>query len=172
MVNIVQDRARYDLLQSNPNLSKDEVKKAVSNVKKQYENLFWIECKAAIDYINPGYSSSTTGPNVQKAVKNPSTCATILNLDLEFVESIFYLCKALRSKGKPDMNLWKSKSLYVIDLYSALYSKFYNMTPSLHKILVHGCEMISLLKYGPAAYSEESQDQCTAFPLSIKKWNN
>lgn len=158
LLKIVQNREKYNFLLLNPQASKIEINQVVKIAKKNYEEMFWLELKAAIDYIKPGYGSSTTGPNVQRALKDPQKCAQILDIDLQFVETIFNLCNLLRSKSKPEKSVWMKNVKFAYKHYKENYSHFCSLTPSIHKIFVHGWEIINHFEYGPGTYSEESQE--------------
>ena len=95
--------------------------------------MFWLELKAVIDYIKPGYGSSTTDPNVQRALNDPSKCAQILNLDVKFVEAMFSICRLLGSKRKPENNSWRDTVKFIYKFYYENYNKYCSLTPSLQK---------------------------------------
>ena len=136
--NLSQKKAKHDYLQKNPAASKGELAKHVKNVKSNMEREFWKKAKAQIDVVKPGYGTSTTGPNVLRAIEDSSVCSEILHIDRDFLESIRYLCFVLRSKQKPDEHEWKRNVELVYRKYKKYFIEYSSLPLSIHKIIVHG----------------------------------
>ena len=135
---------------------RDEFMKTFIN---QYERQFWRMTKAQVDFIKPGYGKSTTGPNVNRAMKSPQICAEILDLDEKFVTEVSKLSNYLNSLEPVNESDWQGSACYVFNFYCENFSNFANLSPSVHKILCHGLEMIKILEKAPGVYSEQSQEK-------------
>ena len=73
--------------------------------------------KAQVDFIKPGYGKSTTGPNVNRAMKSPQVCAEILDLDEKFVAEVSKLSNYLNSLEPVNESDWQSSACYVYNFY-------------------------------------------------------
>lgn len=158
MLTIAERKFIFEKKSENDTIDKEELTKALKEFRQKYEEEFWKSSKAQINIVKPGYGSSTTGPNTERAMINKETCAEILNLDEELVDSFDFLRKAFSSKSKPIKNEWMKNVKIINDLISKNFAVFGKYSPTMHKIIVHGFDIIHSFEYGPGYYTEQSQE--------------
>lgn len=151
-----QEKAK--LLRDNKNISSAELKIKMDETKQIYIKEIWKLIKSKIDIVKPGYGTSNTGPNIKRCLEKPGILAKILNIDQRFVEKICFVSKCFQSRSKPESSKWFEAVDFIYQKFMADLSDLMSMPPSVHKILIHGFEIIQSFDKGPFYYSEEAQE--------------
>lgn len=152
-------KSKYEFEKSNPNSSQTEIKAYMNDVVDSYKKSFYQLTKSRIDAVKVGYGTSNTGPNIKRAMNDPKNLSEILKFEIKFVENVVELYSMLGSFDKPNHDRWYNCVNDVFLYWKSNFSHFMSISPSMHKILVHGWDMINLRDMGPGFYSEESQER-------------
>ena len=62
-------------------------------------------------------------------------------------------------KSKPKRDEWDHHAQNLLIIYNGNYAEYAAITPSVHKILVHGRDTINFFDLGPGYYSKQSQEK-------------
>ena len=81
----------------------------------------------------------------------------VTGVDVELLQRFAVILSALSSTSTIDVAKYHRYAMDTAELYVSLYS-WYNMPASVHKILVHGADIIDGLELPIGAYSEEAQE--------------
>ncbi|CAH1995253.1 unnamed protein product [Acanthoscelides obtectus] len=117
-----------------------ENKAIVEANKKRIQAEFRANLSLIVDKPKPGYGSSNDGNTARIFFHNPQTSSDITGVDRELIEKFAIILGVLASGCAIDMEKFASLE-EARNLYIHLY-KWYNMPNTVHKVLVHGCEII------------------------------
>ena len=159
LLKLSKSKKQYEFIQKNPQATKNQIADILNGHINNYEKKFWELTKAQIDFIKPGYGKSTTGQNVKRAMQDPELTAAILDLETKFVNEVNNIAKFLNSLEPVSKQDWYNSVDYVFEHYNQNFSRFANLSPSVHKIICHGWQMIERLSKPPGFYSEQSQEK-------------
>ena len=134
-----------DIKKSDLKKSQDAMTRHKDFVKNEVRNKLGV----TVDQVRPGYGNTNTGNVAKKCFMNPHTFATCLGIDLELVQKMSNLLRMISSM-QPQA---PSKFAEEAEKFYALYKKKYawkNLTPTIHKLIVHGAQIIeeSILPIG------------------------
>ncbi|CAH1963231.1 unnamed protein product [Acanthoscelides obtectus] len=118
-----------------------ENKAIVEAKKKRIQAEFRAKLSLIVDKPKPGYGSSNDGNTARIFFHNPQTSSDITGVDRELIENIAIILGVLASGCAIDMEKYASLLEEARNLYIHLY-KWYNIPNTVHKVLVHGCEII------------------------------
>ncbi|CAH1962448.1 unnamed protein product, partial [Acanthoscelides obtectus] len=118
-----------------------ENKAIVEANKKRIQAEFRAKLSLIVDKPKPGYSSSNDGNTARIFFHNPQTSSDITGVDRELIEKFAIILGVLASGCAIDMEKFASLLEEARNLYIHLY-KWYTMPNMVHKVLVHGCEII------------------------------
>lgn len=110
-----------------------------------------------LDFVKPGAGTTNDGNTARRFFKNPKLCAEITGLDETLIDRFRVILTCLSSGRDVDTEKFDEYASKTFDLYQSLYS-WYKMPPSVHKVLIHGSDIISSLNLPIGLYSEEAQE--------------
>ena len=157
---------------------KSELKVRENVVKEKLK----MELGQLIGFVRQGVGSSSTGNRAKAFFHNFETVSNITGIDLEFLRDISQLLHMLSSHEHTNIDDFRRVAGNALDRYNHLYS-WYAMSPTLHKVLVHGADIISFLKDDVPSFgmcSEEPMEGCHKLTkhfrtncarLSKRQWN-
>jgi hypothetical protein len=133
----------------------EEYKKIFECTKKQVQENFKTRLGLIVDKPKPGYGTSNDGNTARRFFSNSEISSQITGIDKNLIDK-FYLILRVLSSGKA-INTIKFKILLqdTLELYLALYSWYY-MPSSVHKVLIHGCDVINYFDLPIGLLSEEA----------------
>ena len=91
-------------------------------------------------------------------MKDPNILSQIFNTDHRFISCLKYLFDCMSNMAKPHQIKWFENVNYVYDFYIKNFAEFASMSPTIHKLLIHGWNIIESLDFGPGTYTEQSQE--------------
>lgn len=121
----------------------DKNKEKFQKRKQQIQQKFWERLSLHVDKPRAnGHGSSNDGNTSRRAFNNPELFSQFTGVDLELIKSFRIILIALASQYPINSEKFGSFCLKVGQLYKQLYP-WYPMPASVHKILVHGQEIIA-----------------------------
>lgn len=126
--------------------------------KKRIQSEFYDKMGLPVDQPRAGGAgSSNDGNTARRAFADPATFSSITGVDVGLITRFSVILRALASTKPVDPDKFQTFALQTAKEYCRLYPWFY-MPASLHKLLMHGAEVIRSLMLPIGAYSEEAQE--------------
>lgn len=94
-----------------------------------------------VDIPKPGFRNTNDGNTSRKFFANPDLSAEITGLDRDLIYNFSVILKTISSDHKINTKKFDTYTLDTGKLYINLYS-WYPMTPTMHKVLLHGSIII------------------------------
>ncbi|XP_072375997.1 uncharacterized protein [Diabrotica undecimpunctata] len=131
---------------------KEMFKTRKDEIKKKFKEVGLI-----IDKVKPGFGTSNDGNTARAFFYNYTTTARIINLNEGLIHNFGTILAAVASGYEIDSVKFQNYCIKTRKLYLSLYP-WYNMPVTVHKILVHGADIIknSLIPVGQM--SEEASE--------------
>lgn len=133
----------------------EENKKKFENTKKYIQESFKIKLGLIVDKPKPGYGSTNDGNTARIFFQNPQLSAEITGLSKELIIKFHTVIRVLVSGFKIKIDTFKDLLNETRTLYLNLYGWYY-MPSSVHKVLVHGCEIIDFFELPIGQLSEDA----------------
>lgn len=134
------------------------IKKALlKREKKLIQEMFWAEQSLIIDMPRTGFGSSNTGNTARRFFQNYSHSASILNINTEIVYKFSVVLEVIKSKYPVNVDKFREYCLTLYEEYLMEYS-WLPLTPTVHKILIHGPYIIENFLVPIGILSEEAQE--------------
>lgn len=146
--------------------SQDDKNKFIER-KREIQRKFRSEMGLIVDKPKSGGSgTSNDGNTARRFFNNPSLVSSITGIDKELVTRCATLLQAMSSGYKIDADKFK---IFALDTAKALVEKYpwYYLPPSVHKILVHGSEVI---KNSIVSIGELSEEAAEAKNKDVKRY--
>ena len=135
----------------------DENKNAKQNRKKLIQNSLQEALGIRVDMIKQGAGNTNTGNTARRFFAKPQVVAKICQLDERLVTRFAIILQILASGYEIDAVKFHQYALETAQLYVDLYS-WYFMPPTVHKVLMHGGDIIMSSFLSIGRYSEEAQE--------------
>lgn len=97
----------------------------------------------------------------------PKLFSQITGIRVDFIENLAFLLRSISSSGPVDIKSFEKKSRFVYDIYAKNYSLIANVKPTVHKLLVHGSQLLQLSKIPLGSLSEQALESRNKY---IKKF--
>jgi len=110
-----------------------------------------------IDVVKPGKGTSNDGNTVRKFFGNPQLSTEITGLDENLITRFSILLQAIASGNKINIPKCKDFAFQTAELYIFLYPWYY-MPVSVHKLLLHGGDIIKHAIVPIGQLSEDAQE--------------
>lgn len=110
-----------------------------------------------MDIVKPGSGTTNDGNSARTFFKDPKQTAEITGLDEVLINRFRVILTCLCSGKDINIDKFRKYCAATVDRYLLFY-KWYKMPPSVHKILVHGADIIDSLDLPIGLYSEEAQE--------------
>lgn len=133
----------------------DENKRIVEKNKKRIQAEFKSKMGLIVDKPKPGYGSSNDGNTARRFFFNPQLSSEITGINKELIQKCSIILRVIASGCEIDLELFAVLLKSTREMYLHLY-KWYNMPSSVHKILVHGCDIIGSFDLPIGQLSEEA----------------
>ena len=134
-----------------------ESKKIVSENKKRIQKEFKEKLGLLVDRPKQGFGNSNDGNTARRFFKNPEVSASITGLDCDLIERFRNILITISTVFDIDTNKFKIFCIETARLYVKKYP-WYVMPPTVHKLLIHGSEVISKSLLPIGQLSEEAQE--------------
>lgn len=135
----------------------ESMKANVAKRKEDIQNKFKMTLGLIIDRPKQGFGSTNDGNTARTFFKNYEKSAEITGLDKNLILKFSVILQALSSGHEIDISKFEKYAKETKDLYLNVYPWFY-MPVTVHKILVHGSEIIKSCKIPIGQLSEDAQE--------------
>lgn len=125
--------------------------------KKQIQMALRKNLGIIVDIVKQGTGTTNTGNTARKFFKNYQVVAKILNVDENLVERFSVILQVISCNRQIDYEAFKKYANDTVNLFVKLYNwKF--MPPTVHKVLIHGWEIIKFFGGHIGKFNEEAQE--------------
>lgn len=118
---------------------------------------FRLQLGLVVDRPKPGYGSSNDGNTARRFFEHSTTSATITGVDESLIHRFHVILQALSSGYNINSDNFREYSLETARKFVDLYPWYY-MPTSIHKLLIHGPEIIAYALLPIGQLSEEAQE--------------
>lgn len=138
-----------------------EDKKATENRKKNIQKGFRQQLGLIVDQPKPGYDSTNDGNIARRFFENASISATITGVDEDVIKRFHVILQAISSGHEINVPHFQEYAIETARKFVD-YPWFY-MPTSLHKLLIHGSEIIQSALLPIGQMSEDAQESCNKY---------
>lgn len=139
-------------------IAKGENRVKLENRKKVIQEAFKNRCGLLIDIVKQGHGTTNDGNTARRFFADVTTTASITGVDETLIRKFSIILETISSGLPINTDKFKEFADETIALYIQLY-KWYYMPASVHKILVHGADIIKNLGLIPVGkLSEEAAE--------------
>lgn len=110
-----------------------------------------------VDQPKPGYGTTNTGNTARVFFRNAEKAADITGVDIEIIHRFHIILQTISSGYEIDAEKFEKYTMETAEKYIKLYSWYY-MPISVHKILIHGADIISHAILPIGQLGEEAQE--------------
>lgn len=140
-----------------------EAKKAkIEETKKKIQAEFKAKLFLLVDMPKPGYGSTNDGNTARRFFENYEKSALITGLDKDLIYRFYIILQTISSGFTVDNDKFSQYTLDTARKWVELYN-WYPMPTTVHKLLIHGPNIVrhALLPIGQM--SEEAQEACNKY---------
>lgn len=110
-----------------------------------------------LDFVKPGAGTTNDGNTARRFFANPKRSAEITGVDETLIDRFRVILTCMSSGKDIDVQKFGDYTRATAEHYMVHYS-WYKMPPSVHKVLIHGSEIIDSLVLPIGLYSEEASE--------------
>ena len=111
------------------------------NRKKEIQNKFRSKLGLLVDIVKQGKGTSNDGNTARTFFSNYQVSSEITDIDVDLIKRIYVILQTISSGQKINIEKFKNYTFQAAELYVNLYNWYY-MPASMHKLLMHGAEII------------------------------
>jgi len=134
-----------------------EEKNLTEERKHVIQKGFRLQLGLVVDRPKPGYGSSNDGNTARRFFEHSTTSATITGVDESLIHRFHVILQVLSSGYNINYDNFREYSLETARKFVDLYPWYY-MPTSMHKLLIHGPEIIAHALLPIGQLSEEAQE--------------
>lgn len=136
--------------------SKEE-KELEAQTKKNIQERFRLETGLLVDMPKANFGNTNDGNTSRRFFENPQLAADITKVDFILIYRLKVILETISSGHKIDTQKFDEYAMETARLYCDLYG-WHPMTPTMHKILIHGAEIIENALLPIGQLSEEAAE--------------
>lgn len=125
--------------------------------KQEIQAAFRNRLGLLVDIVKQGKGSTNDGNTARKFFSNLEISSEITGLDFNLLKKFFVILQTISSGHKIDVAKFKQFTFETAQLYVSLYNWYY-MPASVHKLLLHGAEIVQYALVPIGLLSEEAQE--------------
>lgn len=131
------------------------------------QEAFKEECSLLIDVVKQGVGTSNDGNTARKFFREADTTARITGINQDLIERLHVILQTVASGERIDLPKFSQFCKDTAELYVKLYPWYY-MPSSLHKLLVHGTDIIQ--HFGAIPIGKLSEEAAEARNKDFRKY--
>ena len=135
----------------------NEDKQLVNERKMAIQKRFKDEMGLLVDIAKPGYGNTNDGNTARRFFSNPETASEITGVNLELIKRMNTILEAITSGFHIDITKYEDYADKTAKMYVELYN-WHPMSPTMHKVLVHGAAVIKQAILPIGQLSEEAAE--------------
>lgn len=135
----------------------EEEKKVVKETKERIQKSFREEMGLLVDIPKVGYGNSNDGNTSRRFFNDPETSSRITGIDISLIKRFHTILEILSSGFNINHEKFYVFAQTTAKMYVELYG-WYPMSPTVHKILMHGAEVIEQAILPIGQLSEEASE--------------
>lgn len=132
-------------------------KNIVKETKQKIQKYFKEKTGLKIDVPKAGFGNSNSGNTSRRFFGDPKTAAEITGIDIRLILKLRVILEAISSGYEINESKFANFASETAELYVKLYG-WHPMTPTLHKILIHGSTIIKHALLPIGQLSEEAAE--------------
>lgn len=134
-----------------------EEKKIIAETKQKIQEAFKEELGLLVDIPKAGFGNTNDGNTSRRFFENPEISSQITGINVRLILRVKVILEAITSGHAINVEKFASYARETAELYVELYG-WYPMSPTLHKILMHGAIVISHAILPIGQLSEEAAE--------------
>ena len=111
----------------------------------------------SVDVVKQGAGTTNTGNVAREFFQKSDRVSEIIGVEKEMIERLYTVLQVISCGKEIDLNEFKKYCIETAKIIIELYPR-YKMSPSVHKILIHGCDIMNELNAPMIWFSEEPQE--------------
>lgn len=132
-------------------------KRNVEQRKSEIQTAFRIRLGLLVDVVKQGKGTSNDVNTARKLFANPKLSAIITGLDENLITRFGVLLQAIASGKRINVSKFESYAFETAEIFVSLYSWYY-MPVSIHKLLIHGSDIVKNAIVPIGQLSEDAQE--------------
>lgn len=132
-------------------------KNIVSDTKKRIQDDFRTKLGLLVDRPKPGFGSTNDGNTARRFFQNVEIASSITGIDKQLIHRFKVILQTIASGHFIDTKKFKKYALETARMFTDKYP-WYNMPPTVHKILIHGPDIIDSFMVPIGQLTEEAQE--------------
>lgn len=132
-------------------------KQIIKDTKKGIQQAFKEEMSLLVDVPKAGFGNTNDGNTSRRFFLHPETVSRITGIDLDFLKRLKLILEIISSGHKINTEKFEIFCKETAEVYVRLYG-WHPMTPTLHKILIHGPTLIEHAIIPIGQLSEEAAE--------------
>lgn len=145
-------------------------KEIVEARKKNIQERFRKEMGLLFDIPKPGFGTTNDGNCARRFFANPTLSSDITGVNEELIKRFSVILRTLSCGYQVNSEAFESYSLDTAKLFVKEYSWYY-MPQSIHKVLLHGGQIIKSSLVPIGELSEEAQEALNKSSKFFRLWN-
>lgn len=141
-------------------------KEIVKSRKLATQDAFRKKLGLIVDKPKQAFGSSNDGNTARRFFANASISSNITNVDEQLIQRFHVILQVISSGHEIDISKFKTYTFQTGKLFVQLYPWYY-MPTSVHKLLIHGPQIVASALLPIGLMSEEAQESCNKY---IKKF--
>ncbi|KAH9629716.1 hypothetical protein HF086_001529 [Spodoptera exigua] len=142
-------------------------KEKMSLRKSAIQQAFKKECGLLIDVVKQGVGTTNDGNTARRFFRDAETTARITGIDKDLIERFHVILQTVASGESVDLSKFSEFCRDTAQLYVHLYPWYY-MPSSIHKLLVHGSDIIK--HFGAIPIGKLSEEAAEARNKDFRKY--
>ncbi|EFN66789.1 hypothetical protein EAG_01798, partial [Camponotus floridanus] len=107
------------------------------NKKKKIQRELKLHLSISVDFVRQGYGTTNDGNTARRFFEEPEKVAKILQIDANLIRKFGTILQILSCGLEIDLDKFEKYAIETAKLFIQHYS-WYNMPPTIHKVLIHG----------------------------------
>lgn len=134
-----------------------EEKKIVKETKEKIQKAFKEEMGLLVDVPKAGFGNTNDGNTSRRFFADPEASSRITGVNVQLIKRFKVILEVISSGNSVDVHKFESYTHETATLYTDLYG-WHPMSPTIHKVLMHGTEVISQAILPIGQLSEEAAE--------------
>lgn len=132
---------------------------AMNERKRVIQERVFKEFSVHVDQVLQGTGTTNTGNVARRCLQDPNKFARCLEINEDIVEKVAFILLAFKQKTMVDQDILKALGESTCKKIYLVYP-WVSISPTLHKLLIHGTTIQSRFKLPLGFYAEDAGESC------------